>query len=125
MCLYIAFGQGLFIITLSYIGDIFGFKLILPGKINWFLIIVFSSGIVLISCFKILMKGISKHIIDEGIPKHKPEPEKETEKISLLLAFGYIIYGLCLGAMEDDKRKVVILSIGIGVVTLLLCSLPF
>lgn len=125
MCLYVAFTQLFIVIILSYIGDIWGFKLIFPTKLKWFLIIVFSSGIALISRFKILMKGISKHIIDEGIPKQKPEPEKETEKISSLLALVYIIYGLFLGAMEDDKRKVVILSIGIGGLTLLLCSLPF
>ena len=125
MCLYTAFAQLLFMITLSYIGLFYGFKLVLPSKLCWLMIIIFSSVIVLISCFKILMKGISKHIVDNRIPNHEPKPENETETISSLLALAYIIHGLFLGLMEDDKRKVVLFSIGIGVVTLLLYSLPY
>lgn len=125
ICLYTAFSQLIFVITLSYIGRICGFKLVLPSKMCWLLITIFSSVIALICCFKILMKGIPKHIvIDDGIPKHEPYPKNEVEKISHLRAFAFLIYGLCLGAMDDDKRKVVILSIIIGTVALFLCSFP-
>jgi len=124
MCLYTAFGQFLFITTLSYVGEFSGFKLVLPSKMCWFFIIVFSSAIVLIRYFKILMKGISKHIIiDDGIPK--PEPtNNETEKISSLLALAIIIHGLFLGQMEDEKRKPILISMRMGIVLLFLCSFP-